>query len=144
MLFSVGLILGRFFSLLVFFFFRLQPWYQGLISQGAYSLLSLGRDVCQVHCGIFGGTGFQQCRISGSLRCFTALVQIFRVSGNSPLQRHHSFHLGLNRSSPSFHSVPKFLATQLKQHYFHKKDYTQTYTELTGVNNSFIFKRVHL
>ena len=61
---------------------------------------------------------------------------IFRVSGNSSLQRLHSFHLALNRSSPSFHSVPKFLATTAKRTPLSYKSVHSDVAGLTDVKNS--------
>ena len=55
------------------------------MSEGPYSPLWGHADWVEmfVKCivGRLGGTRFQQWRISGSSRCFTALVQIFRSRG---------------------------------------------------------------
>ena len=61
--------------------------------------------------------------ISKFLHVYLVNNIIFRVSGNSSLQRLHSFHPALNRSSPSFH-FPNSWPLQLKEHYFHKKKCT--------------------
>ena len=81
MLFSVGLIFGRFFVVVVVVYSHdIDPLLKRRANKSRRLFATL-TDVCQVHCVTVGGTRFQQWRISGSLRCFTALVQIFRPRG---------------------------------------------------------------
>ena len=77
--------------------------------------------VYTVHC-----TELSDISIEGFISKFLHVNNtIFRVSGNSSLQRLYSFHLALNRSSPSFCFLNSW-PLQLKEHYFHKKAYIQT------------------